>query len=81
MDKWCQKICLQGFSYSGMTAYLYNHGLRNLTFLLFSHSSRFAFAEITRETIAVWFSLDYLMDLIYFLDIVFHFRTGYLEVR
>jgi hypothetical protein len=41
---------------------------------------RFSFAEITKDTIAIWFSLDYLMDLIYLLDIVFHFRTGYLEV-
>ncbi len=41
---------------------------------------RFSFAEITAETLAMWFSLDYLMDLIYFLDILVHFRTGYLEV-
>lgn len=40
---------------------------------------RFSFAEIDPDTIVVWFCLDYLMDLIYFLDIVFHFRTGYLE--
>ena len=41
---------------------------------------RFSFAEITSETLLIWFCLDYFMDLIYFLDIVFHFRTGYLEV-
>ncbi len=40
---------------------------------------RFSFAEISPETLAVWFGLDYLMDLIYFLDILVHFRTGYLE--
>lgn len=40
---------------------------------------RFSFAEITWETLLIWFSLDYLMDLIYLLDIIFHFRTGYLE--
>jgi cyclic nucleotide gated channel alpha 3 len=41
---------------------------------------RFSFAELSFDSLAVWFSLDYLMDLIYLLDIVFHFRTGYLEV-
>ena len=40
---------------------------------------RFSFAEITGDTLLIWFSLDYLMDLIYLLDIIFHFRTGYLE--
>ncbi|XP_047489099.1 cyclic nucleotide-gated cation channel alpha-3-like [Penaeus chinensis] len=40
---------------------------------------RFAFQEITKDTILVWFCLDYFADLIYVLDIVFHFRTGYLE--
>ena len=40
---------------------------------------RFSFAEITLDTLLIWFCLDYLMDLIYLLDIVFHFRTGYLE--
>lgn len=40
---------------------------------------RFSFAEITLDTLLIWFSLDYLMDLIYLLDIIFHFRTGYLE--
>ncbi|XP_042235800.1 cyclic nucleotide-gated cation channel alpha-3-like [Homarus americanus] len=40
---------------------------------------RFAFQEITRNSILVWFLLDYFADLIYVLDILFHFRTGYLE--
>lgn len=40
---------------------------------------RFSFSEITFESLVVWFTLDYTMDLIYLLDIIFHFRTGYLE--
>lgn len=40
---------------------------------------RFAFQEITWDTILVWFALDYFADLIYVVDILFHFRTGYLE--
>ena len=40
---------------------------------------RFAFQEISAENISVWFTLDYLADFIYILDIAFHFRTGYLE--
>uniref|UniRef100_A0ABD2XPE6 Ion transport domain-containing protein n=1 Tax=Trichogramma kaykai TaxID=54128 RepID=A0ABD2XPE6_9HYME len=40
---------------------------------------RFAFQEINGETIVVWFCLDYLSDFLYVADIVFHFRTGYLE--
>lgn len=40
---------------------------------------RFAFQEISRSTLAAWFALDYLADLLYALDIAFHFRTGYLE--
>nr|CAD7569254.1 unnamed protein product [Timema californicum] len=40
---------------------------------------RFAFQEINGETIIVWFCLDYLADFLYLVDIVFHFRTGYLE--
>ncbi|KAK6633413.1 hypothetical protein RUM44_004015 [Polyplax serrata] len=31
------------------------------------------------ETIVLWFCLDYMSDLLYLIDIVFHFRTGYLE--
>ncbi|XP_034654552.1 potassium/sodium hyperpolarization-activated cyclic nucleotide-gated channel 4 isoform X2 [Drosophila subobscura] len=40
---------------------------------------RFAFQEINRRTIAIWFCLDYLSDFLYLIDIFFHFRTGYLE--
>ncbi|XP_076035260.1 cyclic nucleotide-gated channel alpha-3-like [Oratosquilla oratoria] len=40
---------------------------------------RFAFQEITKDSIVVWFCLDYFADFIYALDILFHFRTGYLE--
>lgn len=40
---------------------------------------RFAFEEINRGNMIIWFSMDYTMDLIYVLDIAFHFRTGYLE--
>ncbi|XP_050427217.1 cyclic nucleotide-gated cation channel alpha-3 isoform X2 [Adelges cooleyi] len=40
---------------------------------------RFAFSEINRNTLVVWFCLDYLCDLLYVIDILFHFRTGYLE--
>lgn len=40
---------------------------------------RFAFEEINRSNMAIWFTLDYFADLIYILDVAFHFRTGYLE--
>ena len=40
---------------------------------------RFAFEEINEHNMAVWFTCDYLADLLYVLDIAFHFRTGYLE--
>ncbi|XP_076367723.1 cyclic nucleotide-gated channel rod photoreceptor subunit alpha-like [Tachypleus tridentatus] len=40
---------------------------------------RFAFYEINANTIVAWLALDYFADIIYVLDIVFHFRTGYLE--
>ena len=40
---------------------------------------RFAFEEISIRNIAVWFPLDYFSDLLYVLDIAFHFRTGFLE--
>ncbi|CAH1398006.1 unnamed protein product [Nezara viridula] len=40
---------------------------------------RFAFQEINRDSILVWFCLDYFADLLYLVDILFHFRTGYLE--
>lgn len=34
---------------------------------------------IAANTILVWFCLDYFADFLYLMDIVFHFRTGYLE--
>ncbi|KAJ2946348.1 hypothetical protein O0L34_g12385 [Tuta absoluta] len=40
---------------------------------------RFAFQEINGETLIVWFTLDYFSDFLYLADILFHFRTGYLE--
>ncbi|XP_054720750.1 cyclic nucleotide-gated channel cone photoreceptor subunit alpha-like, partial [Uloborus diversus] len=40
---------------------------------------RFAFQEITTDTLHAWFTLDYLSDLVYILDIAVHFRTGFLE--
>ncbi|CAB3376875.1 Hypothetical predicted protein [Cloeon dipterum] len=40
---------------------------------------RFAFQEITRESLLYWFCLDYFSDFLYLLDIAVHFRTGYLE--
>ena len=40
---------------------------------------RFAFQEINADNRSVWFTLDYLADFIYVMDIAFHFRTGYLE--
>jgi hypothetical protein len=40
---------------------------------------RFAFQEIDSENLGIWFTLDYTADLLYILDIAFHFRTGYLD--
>lgn len=40
---------------------------------------RYAFQEIDSSNIALWFTLDYSADLLYVLDIAFHFRTGYLD--
>ncbi|KAL5286541.1 hypothetical protein ACFFRR_007896 [Megaselia abdita] len=40
---------------------------------------RFAFQEINKQTIVVWFCLDYFSDFLYLADILFHFRSGYLE--
>ncbi|XP_037925694.1 cyclic nucleotide-gated cation channel alpha-3 isoform X2 [Hermetia illucens] len=40
---------------------------------------RFAFQEINGQSIIVWFCLDYFSDFLYLVDILFHFRTGYLE--
>ena len=38
-----------------------------------------SYVLVSGETIVVWFCLDYLADFLYLADIVFHFRTGYLE--
>ncbi|KAG9509367.1 Cyclic nucleotide-gated cation channel alpha-3, partial [Fragariocoptes setiger] len=51
-------------------AFLYN---------FWSLSYRFAFQEINNESVYAWFALDYTADVIYALDIVVGFRTGYLE--
>jgi len=40
---------------------------------------RTAFDEIQGSTVLIWFSLDYLADFIYLMDILIHFRTAYLE--
>ena len=40
---------------------------------------RFAFEEINSESMALWLTLDGISDFIYVLDIVVHFRIGYLE--
>lgn len=40
---------------------------------------RFSFSEINGSSIFMWFALDYLADFLYVLDILFHFRTGFLE--
>ncbi|ESO01436.1 hypothetical protein HELRODRAFT_82034, partial [Helobdella robusta] len=40
---------------------------------------RIAIQEINDDTKTFWFSLDYTADAIYFLDIFFRFRTGYLD--
>ena len=40
---------------------------------------RFSFEEINHDNRVTWFSLDYSCDFIYILDVLFHFRVGYLE--
>ncbi|XP_076370228.1 cyclic nucleotide-gated cation channel subunit A-like [Tachypleus tridentatus] len=40
---------------------------------------RFSFQEINKDTLVAWFTLDYITDFLYILDICFHFRAGYLE--
>lgn len=51
-------------------AFLYN---------FWSLSYRFAFREIDFTTVAFWFTFDYSADLIYVLDVVINFHTGFLE--
>lgn len=62
---------------------LYHHWsmVVSLAFLynFWSLSYRFAFQEINYDTVALWFALDYSADLIYLLDVIVNFRTGYLE--
>ncbi|UJR08291.1 hypothetical protein I4U23_012562 [Adineta vaga] len=40
---------------------------------------RYSFHELTSKNFLIWFIFDYLCDLIYLLDIMFNFRTAYLE--
>ena len=40
---------------------------------------RFSFNEINAKNKLYWFIFDYFADLLYALDIIFNFRTGYLE--
>nr|CDS29196.1 hypothetical protein HmN_000859900 [Hymenolepis microstoma] len=40
---------------------------------------RFAFAEITNATMSMWFTLDYIADAIYLLDLLIGFRMAYLD--
>jgi len=40
---------------------------------------RTAFDEIQGSTVLIWFSLDYMADFVYLMDILIHFRTAYLE--
>ncbi|CAF1249805.1 unnamed protein product [Rotaria sp. Silwood1] len=40
---------------------------------------RFSFYELTSENFILWFIFDYSCDFIYLMDIVFNFRTAYLE--
>ncbi|KAM7536634.1 hypothetical protein Aperf_G00000080856 [Anoplocephala perfoliata] len=40
---------------------------------------RFSFDEITHSTTSLWFTLDYLADSIYILDLLIGFRMAYLE--
>ncbi len=51
-------------------AFLYN---------LWVISYRFAFEEITLETVQLWFTLDYSADFIYLLDLLMGFRTAFLN--
>lgn len=46
-----------------------------MCYYLFSYT----FSFVSGETLIVWFCLDYFSDFLYLADILFHFRTGYLE--
>ena len=40
---------------------------------------RFSFHELTHQNLLIWFIFDYSCDFLYFMDIMFNFRTAYLE--
>ncbi|KAM3837779.1 cyclic nucleotide-gated channel alpha-4 [Vipera latastei] len=40
---------------------------------------RFCFPELQQRYLLLWLALDYLCDLLYLMDIVVHFHTGFLE--
>ncbi|CAF1298996.1 unnamed protein product [Rotaria sordida] len=40
---------------------------------------RFSFHELTSDNFILWFIFDYLCDFLYLMDIMFNFRTAYLE--
>ncbi|UJR37960.1 hypothetical protein I4U23_030644 [Adineta vaga] len=40
---------------------------------------RFSFHELTSENLLIWFIFDYSCDFLYLMDIMFNFRTAYLE--
>ncbi|CAF0923247.1 unnamed protein product [Rotaria sp. Silwood1] len=40
---------------------------------------RFSFHELTHENFLIWFIFDYSCDFLYLMDIMFNFRTAYLE--
>ena len=64
-------------------AFLYNFWVNNNKIRVLTHTFLFqviiyrtAFDEIQASTVLIWFSLDYLADFIYLMDILIHFRTG-----
>ncbi|XP_014661484.1 PREDICTED: LOW QUALITY PROTEIN: cyclic nucleotide-gated cation channel alpha-3-like [Priapulus caudatus] len=76
---WCSRWTFV-FDPSGRLAYYWS-SIMSMAFLynFWILVYRFAFDEITHDTLIVWFSLDYLADLIYIIDVGVGFRTGYLE--
>ncbi|CAF0722151.1 unnamed protein product [Adineta steineri] len=40
---------------------------------------RFSFHELTHKNLLIWFIFDYSCDFLYLMDIMFNFRTAYLE--
>jgi hypothetical protein len=40
---------------------------------------RFSFHELTHQNLLIWFIFDYSCDFLYLMDIMFNFRTAYLE--